>query len=288
MGESRSRVQERIKDGGVSVDGEVVRRPSHVLAAGGRVELAAVPRSRERPGSQPGAAFRVVHEDATLVVLDKPAGMVVHPSSVVVGGTLAELAAERYGELPALQGEDRPGVVHRLDAETSGLLVLARTREAGEELLRQFREREVEKLYLALVHGDPRFESDWIEAPIGRSARRSDRMSVVAEGEGREARTFYEVRERFGAAALLACRPVTGRTHQIRVHLTSIGHSIVGDRLYRPKGGAPALPPGIPGLARHALHAVELRLTHPATGERLGFEAPLPVELASVLEALRS
>ena len=298
-GLSRTRLQEWIRDGGVRLDGTPVRRPAQPVEAGQVLELTSVPRSRERRGAPEGLDLSVCHEDRWLAVVDKPAGMVVHPSSVVRGGTVAELAEARWGPLPRLQGDDRPGIVHRLDAETSGLMVIAREAEAGAELLRQFREREVEKRYLALVLGDPRFESDWIEAPLARAPRSPDRMSVVrppleddrtaSADPGRPASTFYEVVERFGDAALLACRPVTGRTHQIRVHLESIGHPVVADRLYTGGRGAARaqLPAQAPLPKRHALHAARLSFTHPGTGQRVVFEAVLPPELERLLTWLR-
>jgi len=287
-GRSRTRLQELIRDGGVRVDGETVSKPSFPLAEGQSITLAEVPRSRVRPGAAPGLDFRVVHEDEHLAVLDKPAGMVVHPSELVVGGTVSELATERFGELPRVQGEDRPGIVHRLDADTSGLLVVARSQVAADGLLEAFRERRVEKGYVAIVHGVPRFDSDWIEEPIGRAAKRGDRMAVVARGEGRDAETFYETRERFEGFALLHCKPTTGRTHQIRVHLAHIDHPLVGDRLYRGRrGNANALPRSAPRLGRHALHAAELAFVHPASGERLAFEAPLHPDMAALLGWLR-
>ena len=210
-----------------------------------------------------------------------------HPSATVRGGTVSEMATERWGELATAQGDDRPGIVHRLDAETSGVLVLARTEAAGEELVRQFREREVSKRYLAIVHGDPRFDSDWIEREIARSDHGSDRMAVVADGEGREAITYYETLERFGDFALLACEPKTGRTHQIRVHLSSIGHTVVSDRLYRARRKL-ELPRDAPAMPRHALHAQRLGFRHPTTGEELAFEAPLPADMQALLDWLRA
>jgi len=285
----RTRLREMIEDGRVSVEGAPERRPATRVREGSRLEIERVERDRSRPGAPAGAELAVVHADEHLVVIDKPAGMVVHPGPVVRGGTVAERAAEAYGPLPVLQAEDRPGIVHRLDAETTGLLVVARTAEAGAELLRQFREREVEKHYAALVHGVPRFDSEWIETPIGRDPRRADRMAVVAEGEGRAAETYYEVRERFGAQARLDCRPHTGRTHQIRVHLASIGHPVVADELYKGRGAAVRdLPDGAPRMQRHALHAERLAFVHPATGERVEFTAPLPDDLAACLAWLRA
>jgi 23S rRNA pseudouridine1911/1915/1917 synthase len=288
-GPSRARIQECIKDGGVRLDGEVVRRPAQPVQAGQTLEFAAPPSRRARRGAPVQLDFRVVFEDDSLIVVDKPAGMVVHPTSVVRGGTLAELAEARFGPLPPVQGKDRPGIVHRLDAETSGLVVLARTAAAGAALKDQFRERRVEKDYLALVAGDPRFDADWVEAPLVRSRKSPDRISIAAPGEGKPAATYYEVRERFGGAALLAVKPRTGRTHQIRVHLESIDHPVLGDKLYKGRHGRrERLPEGAPPLARHALHAAGLTLHHPATGEPLRFEAPLAEELSRLVEWLRA
>jgi 23S rRNA pseudouridine1911/1915/1917 synthase len=288
-GVSRSRVQELVRDGGVRLAGRPVRRPSEHVAAGQEIELLEVPRSRERTGSPAGARLVVVHEDAHLAVVDKPAGMVAHPSTVVRGGTVSELALERFGPLPSPQGADRPGIVHRLDADTSGLMIVARTQEAADALVRMFRERRVEKRYLALVLGAPRFDTDWIETPIGRAPGRPDRMSVVRDGgAGREARTYYETLERFDGFGLVACRPETGRTHQLRVHLSSIDHPLVGDRVYRGRRGlARSVPAGAPPLTRHALHAAGLALDHPVTGERLRIESELPEDMRAWLTWLR-
>lgn len=284
---SRARLREIVEDGRVRLDGEVVTRPAHRLAAGQRLAVVLVPRDRTRPGRPDGREFGVLHEDADLAVIDKPPGMVAHASSTVQGGTVSELAVRRFGPLPSPQGADRPGIVHRLDADTSGAMVLARSERACAELLRQFREREVEKRYLALVHGDPRFDSEWIEAPIARSERSHDRMAVAPEGEGRPAETFYRVLERFGDLALLACEPKTGRTHQIRVHLASIGHPVAGDALYRGRRKL-QLPAGAPNPGRHALHADRLEFSHPASGERVAFEAPLAPDLAALVAWLRA
>jgi len=285
---SRTRFLELVRDGGVRVDGQTIRRASLRLEEGMRIELLEVPRSRIRSGAATGEDEpRVVFEDEALVVVDKPAGMVTHPSTVVRGATLSEWAAERYGTLPTLQGEDRPGIVHRLDADTTGLCVLARTDAAAQALLDAFRGRRVEKRYLALVHGVPRFDSDWIEAPIGRLPKRPDRMSVVEPGKegGREAATFYETVERHSGSALVTCAPRTGRTHQIRVHLAWIDHPLIGDRVYRgARGLSLRLPSGTPELGRHALHASELAFAHPVTGERLTLSAPPPDDF----EALRA
>jgi 23S rRNA pseudouridine1911/1915/1917 synthase len=230
----------------------------------------------------------VLHADESLLVFDKPAGLLVHPGAGRGQHTLAALADLRFGPLPTVEGVDRPGIVHRLDRLTSGVIVMARTPAALAALQEQFRSRTVAKTYLALVHGSPRFDSDWIEAPIGPDARQTDRFRVVDVGDGREASTYYEVRERFHGFTWLCARPRTGRTHQIRVHLSSVGMPLLGDHLYRPAGAlAVPLPAEAPSLHRQALHALDLELEHPATGERMRFEAPLPDDLARMLAWLR-
>ena len=281
---SRSRIQEWIRDGGVRVDGALAVRASQMLAAGQSVDLEEVPRARERSGAPALGQPAVLHEDEHLVVVEKPAGQLAHPTTIVRGGTVSEWAVERYGPLPSPQGEDRPGIVHRLDADTSGLLVLARSAAAAEALVEAFRERAIEKRYLALVHGDPRFDSDWITAPLGRASGRADRMSVQAEG--RAAETFYRVLERFQRFALLECLPKTGRTHQIRVHLASIGHPLAGDRVYPGRVRTP-IPKDAPALERHLLHAAGLRFVHPVTGEALAFESTPPADFQAWLDWLR-
>ncbi|MEW6074459.1 MAG: RluA family pseudouridine synthase [Planctomycetota bacterium] len=286
-GVSRTRLQEWVRDGGIRVDGVVVDRPAFRLEAGTTLELVVVPRSRLRPGGPSGAVLAVIYEDEHLAVIDKPPGMVTHPSALVGGATVSELAEARWGSLPVAQGEDRPGIVHRLDAGTSGLLVLARRAGPAEELVRQFRSREVEKTYLAIVFGEPRFDSDWIDAPIGRAGGAGDRLAVVPAGEGLPAETFYRTLHRARGFGVLACQPRTGRTHQIRVHLASIDHPLVGDPLYRGRRGlSRALPAGAPPLERQALHAAELRFRHPATGESLAFRSPVPADLAAWLRWL--
>ena len=283
---SRARVQELIEDGGVKVGGVTAQRAAHPLAAGDTLEIVDVVRSRERAGGTGLGELAVVFEDEHLAVIDKPPGTLTHPTSVVRGGTVSELAALRWGELPSLQGDQRPGIVHRLDADTSGLLVLAKSAAAARTLIELFRERAVEKGYQALVHGVTRFDSDWIERPIGRSPRRHDRMTVLAEGEGRSAATFYRTLERFDGFTLLECAPRTGRTHQIRVHLASIEHPIVGDRVYPGRVRTP-IPRAAPQLARHLLHASRLRFAHPVTGEPLAFESAPPADFAAWLAWLR-
>jgi 23S rRNA pseudouridine1911/1915/1917 synthase len=234
-----------------------------------------------------GPEPRVIFEDRWLVAIDKPAGMLTHPAGSKRGGSAAEWAQARYGRLPELQGEDRAGIVHRLDAQTSGVLVIALDETVGRGLLEQFQERRVAKRYQALVIGVPRFLTDWITAPIQRSTRSPDRMSIAPEGQGRPAETFYERREVFAESACLGLEPKTGRTHQLRVHLESIGHPILGDPLYR--GNVPELlRRRLPSAPRVMLHAERLALQHPADGRELVFEAEPPPDYLAVLSDLRA
>ena len=282
-GVSRARIQELIRDGGVLVDGAKIERLSHPVVAGQVLELREVLRSRERSGGS-DEGFEVVFEDEALAVIHKPRGMVAHPSDIVRGGTVSERAVERWGDLPAAQGEDRPGIVHRLDADTSGLMVVALQDAAAEELVRMFREREVEKEYQAVVFAETRFDSDWIEVSIGRRPDRPDRMSVTKDG--REAETFYETLERFRDFSYVLARPRTGRTHQIRVHLTHIGHPLVGDRVYRGRTSF-KIPSDAPKISRHLLHASSLGFKHPISGEKLSFQVDPPKDMQDVLSWLR-
>ena len=276
-GWSRAEVARMIDDGAVLVAGQPVAK-SHRLEVGALVELLAEPAPAAPPGPEP-VPLDVRFADDDLVVLSKPAGLVVHPGAGHAGGTLVNGLLQRFPELSGVGDPARPGIVHRLDRDTSGLMLVARSRRAYDSLVGALARREVDRRYLALVWG--RFEAPRgvIDAPIGRSPTRRTRMAV--RDEGRAARTAYEVRHDYEspAVSLLECRLETGRTHQLRVHLSAVGHSVVGDAAYR--GDRPSLP-----LGRPFLHAYELALDHPATGERLAFEDPLPAELATVLDSL--
>ncbi len=308
-GWSRSRLQAVIRDGGVQVDGRTVRKANLLFEAPARVAVH-LPAPRSEALDVTGAPIRelcVLYEDDAVAVIDKPAGLASHPKfsgpvdpgsadgSAAFGGlSVSDLAEARYGALPVGQGEGRPGIVHRLDRLTSGVMVLARTEAAMEALVAQFRRRTVEKTYLAIVYGAPRFDSLWIDAPLAANPRSPDRQRVATRdqqdaGEAREAETFIEVRERFGGLSLLACQPRTGRTHQIRVHLQHAGLPILGDRIYHSRGAPPVvLPEGAPVPQRQCLHASVLSLDHPVTGERLRIEAPLPRDLEELLGYLRA
>ncbi len=279
---SRAEAAAVVAAGGVTVDGHVASSGKLRLTEGQRIEVdpSAIPRVGP-PVADVDVAFEVVHVDDHLVVVDKPAGLVVHPGAGNVDGTLVNGLLARFPELAGVGDEERPGIVHRLDAGSSGLLVVARTSEALDDLMAQFASRAAGRTYTALVWGHPSAPHGVIDAPIGRDHRDPLRMAVAADG--RPARTEYEVVECYGRPndlALLTCRLETGRTHQIRVHLTSIGHPLVGDTTYG--GRRPVL-----GLTRPFLHAAALRFVHPASGEELIFESVLPADLTDLLAQLQ-
>jgi 23S rRNA pseudouridine1911/1915/1917 synthase len=259
----------------VRVDGAVVRAKSRRLAGGELVEVEHAPSAEEAEGVGPPAEPDIVYEDEHLLVVDKPAGLVVHPGAGRPVGTLVQALGARGiagGEEPG-----RPGIVHRLDRETSGLLVVARSEEAHQRLQRLVRRRELGRGYLALVRGRPRSWSGRIEAPIGRDRSDPTRQSLDSDAP-RDAVTHFDVLELLPRHALLAVRLETGRMHQIRVHLAAIDLPVAGDRVY----GVPE-----PGLDRQFLHAARLAFDHPFTGERLELESPLPADLAEALERVR-
>jgi len=287
-GLSRRVVAHLVATGAVRLDGAVVGTAGRPVAAGQRLafDVVAAPRPAPRPDAT--VPFRVVHADDALVVVDKPAGVVVHHGAGHTGGTLVDGLAASFPDLaPAFAHEAdpwRPGIVHRLDKDTSGLLVVARTPDAYRALARQFRSHRAEREYLALVVGAVDADEGVIEAPIGRSSRDPTRMAVRAGG--RHARTRYRVVRRFGGdtpCTLVRVALDTGRTHQVRVHLAAIGHPVVGDARY----GAAARAAGAraPATGRMFLHAARLTLDHPAGGRRT-WEAPLPDDLVAVLDGL--
>jgi 23S rRNA pseudouridine1911/1915/1917 synthase len=288
-GWSRSRLQALVKGGHALVNGVRTVRANEVLAAGDRI-VVTLPEEAP-PTTQEGevvTALRVVFEDAHLVVIDKPAGVVAHANSRYQTGSVADLAVRQFGPLPEVQGARRPGIVHRLDRLTSGLMVLGRTPAALEGLKAQFAAREVEKTYLAVVHHAPRFDSEWLEEPLEPSPQNPDRFRVARAGEGRPASTFIEVRERFRGFSYLAAHPRTGRTHQIRVHLLHAGLPLVGDRVYRQPGALrDPLPDDAPAPSRQVLHAARLAFRHPQSGAQLAFTAPLPPDMVALLAWLR-
>jgi 23S rRNA pseudouridine1911/1915/1917 synthase len=277
---SRSRLQSWIKGERVRVDGQS-RRASYILRGGESIAVtpAELPPLKAEPEELP---LQILYEDADVVVVEKPAGMVVHAGAGHGRGTLVNALLHHFGALSSVNGDLRPGIVHRLDRDTSGVLVVARTDRAHQSLAAQFHNREVEKIYLALVHGRMKQPQGQIASRISRDPARRTRMTARL-GTGRAALTEYRVIEQFDRFGYLEIRIGTGRTHQIRTHLASIGHPVVGDRLY----GAPAAIAGLPALGRFFLHARRLRFRSPATGEWIAVESPLTPELASFLEALR-
>ena len=285
-GESRASLQRLMRAGRVSIAGRPVR-PSDRVRGGERVEI-------DRPASEPSAIvpqdlpLAILHEDADLLVLDKPAGLSVHPGAGRRSGTLVNALLHHCHDLSGIGGVERPGIVHRLDKDTSGVLVVAKNDLAHRSLAAQFKARTVEKVYEALVWGRPRTDRGVIDAAIARHPTARTRMAV--RPEGRPSRTAYRVVFSRGPVSFLEVRPETGRTHQIRVHLSSAGHPIVGDRLY---GGQRAGSVTVPRLREAllsytglALHARRLAFAHPRSGERLEFEAARPKDLQALLDRL--
>lgn len=282
---ARSVVERAVDAGSVLVNGSAVRTRSQRLRAGDRLTLPAEPDRPAELEPDPGVVVPVVHVDADVVVVDKPAGLVVHPGAGHVRGTLVHGLLARFPELAdlaAATGTDpvRPGIVHRLDRGTSGLLVVARTPVAYRSLVAQLAERTVSRRYLTLVHGHVEASAGVVDAPIGRSARTPTRMAV--SDRGRPARTRYRVLQRLGtggdAVTLLEAELETGRTHQVRVHLAAIGHPVIGDEAYRGSGRR-----GVSSLGRPFLHAGRLAFAQPTSGHLASFEAPLPADLVDEL-----
>jgi len=285
---SRARVQALIAAGHVLLDGRPARA-SHRLRAGQAIQVT-VPEPQPAAPQPEDIPLAILWQDAHLLVVDKPAGLTVHPGAGRAGGTLVNALLHHVRDLSGVGGTLRPGIVHRLDRGTSGLLVVAKDDATHRALSRQFAERSVEKEYLAVVLGVPARPSGEIVAAIGRDPRRRKRMSTRAP-RGREARSGYQVVERLDGAALLRVRIHTGRTHQIRVHLASLGHPVAGDASYggtrMPSSRRAASREALRALERPALHAARLAFSHPASGERLVFESPLPADLLRLLERLR-
>ena len=272
---SRARIQSWIKGGRVKVDGRVVQA-KYIVAGDETVRLATEPQAAELAFAPEAIALDIVFEDDALIVVNKPAGLVVHPGSGNWHGTLLNALLHHA---PVLAEIPRAGIVHRLDKDTSGLLVVAKTLTAQTDLVRQLQARTVRRQYIAVVHGVPTADGE-VAAPIGRHPTQRTKMAVVASG--RAARTYFEVVERFARHAVLRCTLETGRTHQVRVHLHSIGHGLIGDPVYRGASAAAA-----PSFTRQALHAQLLGLLHPETALALQWSAPVPEDMQKLIEQLR-
>lgn len=289
---SRSRVKALIDAGLATADGAVLRDASAAVRAGVRYALLVPPPTPARPAAQ-AMPLTILFEDRELIVLDKPAGLVVHPAPGNLDGTLVNaLLAHAGDELEGIGGEARPGIVHRLDKDTSGVMVVAKTEGTHRALSAAFAERDLDRAYLALVWGLPEPSAGDIEGAIGRHPTDRKRMAVVTRG-GKAALTHYRTDRAWGTAvSLLRCRLATGRTHQIRVHLAERGHPVVGDPVYlrRTPAAARLLPApareALLGFPRQALHAATLGFRHPKTGQALDFAAPMPADMASLLTLL--
>lgn len=275
---SRSRLQAWLREGRVYVEGVADADAKHKVWGGETIRVVSLPDPRSTRDVAEEIALSILHEDDDILVIDKPAGLVVHPGSGNWQGTLLNALLHHS---PALAEIPRAGIVHRLDKQTSGLLVVAKTLAAQTDLVRQLQARSVKREYLALVHGVVS-AGGTVDAPIGRHPTQRVKMAVVA-AHGKEARTHFSVRERFDAATLLECRLETGRTHQIRVHMASIKHPLVGDPVYGRRGGASPL---LTAFARQALHAWRLSLLHPSTHCEMSWESPLPADFAGLLQSL--
>ena len=270
---TRSRIHSLISEGWVMVNG-IPARPSYKVRAGDRVVLM-VPPVKETALTPQNIPVKVVYQDAELVVIDKPAGLSVHPGPGHPDGTLVNALLSFCPDIQGIGGVHRPGIVHRLDKNTSGLMVVAKTDRAHHDLSAQLKARQVQKGYRALVVGQPPQDEGVIDAPIARDPRHRQRMAVVLEG--RESRTRYKVLERLPGHALLDLVLETGRTHQVRVHLSYLGYPLYGDKVYGKRSS---------DLGRHFLHASALGFRHPETGDNVTFESELPDELRVIVEGL--
>ncbi|PQO37953.1 RluA family pseudouridine synthase [Blastopirellula marina] len=288
---SRAQVREAIDAGQITVDGEPAK-PSHKLRTGDVLDYPQID-AREEEQTPEEVDLDILFQDEHLAAINKPPGMVTHPAKGHWDGTLTAALIAKFRQLSDIGGTSRPGIVHRLDRDTSGVLVIAKNNEAHEELSRQFADRETEKEYFAIVANCPDRDRDIINEPIGPHPRYRERMSIVRDDpDAKEAQTFYEVDERFDGFAAFRVFPKTGRTHQIRVHLAHVRHPVLCDRLY---GNRARISVGDIArsddtraiLTRTALHARRLKIKHPVTGEPLEFEAPIPADILATLECLR-
>jgi 23S rRNA pseudouridine1911/1915/1917 synthase len=276
---SRSRIQGLIKDGQVEIDGKAIGKTGFLVESGMDISVH-VPEMIPSTLIPENIPLDIIFENSDLVIINKPAGMVVHPGAGHFSGTLVHAALAAIPDLEGIGGEERPGIVHRLDKDTSGLIVLAKNERAHRWLQDQFKERAVKKVYLALVDGRPPTPTGRIEAEIARDPSHRKQMAVVSTGRGRAAVTEYKTLEQYEHFTLIEAHPLTGRTHQIRLHLAFLGCPIVGDTIYGKKAATI-------DLNRHFLHAAHISIKFPGETTLRTFEAPLPVELQDVLYHLK-
>ncbi len=292
---SRSVIQKLIDAKAVLINGEPTKASYRVRAGDEvRVWLPDLGDDAPKPEDIP---LQVLFEDEALTVVNKPPGMVVHPARGNWSGTLVNALQFHFDNLSSVAGEHRPGIVHRLDRDTTGLMIVAKNDIAHRRLALHFEQRTIHKEYLALVSGVPQRDSDYVERAIGFHPTNREKMAIrLPEDGGKEASTFYEVMERFDGYAFVRCKPATGRTHQIRVHLTHVGHPILADKAYSGRAritlgdvaGAKAPDPEQVLIERQALHAHRLRFPHPLTNQEVDLTSPLPPDMAATLEALRT
>ncbi len=289
---SRSRIQTLVKEGSVCVNGQAVR-PAYLVQEGDRVELE-VPAPQPLEVAPEHIALDIVYEDGDLLVVNKASGMTVHPAPGARDGTLVNALLHHCGDLSGINGVLRPGIVHRLDKDTSGLMVVAKSDVAHRGLAEQLHERQIERRYSALVWGIPKEARGVVDKPLGRNPKNRKKMGIVEDG--RAARTHYELSERFDFTSLIQLKLETGRTHQIRVHMQDLGHPVFGDPVYAGRERTEGIRPEMRRRARwmlslikrQALHARQLNFVHPLTGEQMAFCADWPEDMQRVIEAARA
>lgn len=275
---SRAHVQKLLRDGGALVDGRV--RKANYKLNGNEIITLTIPEAEPVEIKAEDIPLDILYEDEDIIVVNKSRGMVVHPASGVNTGTLVNALLFHCHDLSGINGEIRPGIVHRLDKDTSGVMVCAKNDKAHINLAEQIRTKSAHRIYQAVVHGNIKEEAGIIKGDIGRHLTDRKKMAIVQEN-GKSAVTHFKVLERFGDYTLVECQLETGRTHQIRVHMTSIGHPLVNDPKYGPRKTTPF------AIAGQALHSLMLTLRHPSTGAEMQFEAPLPEDMEKILTALR-
>ena len=289
---SRTFVKALIQEGQITVNGAPVK-PSHAPVRGDRI-VALVPMRRHEEVPPEDIPLDILYEDDWIVVVNKPPDLVVHPSKGHQTGTLVNALVYHFQELSGVSGALRPGIVHRLDRDTTGAILVIKEDAVHEDIARQFEERRVKKEYIAVCEGRVELDSDLVDAPIGPDRHAREKMAI-RPSVGKEARTIYEVVERLGDFCIVRCRILTGRTHQIRVHMRHIGYPLVADALYGQRdalypsdlSGGEHRPDEEPLIARQALHARRLSIHHPVRDEMMTFEAPLPDDMMRLIEALR-
>lgn len=276
---SRSHVQRLVNSNLILINKEYARVSKRVKA--GDILSVTVPAQEKESIIPEDIPLNIVYEDDDIIALNKPRGMVVHPAPGNKTGTLVNALLAYSKELSAIGGEDRPGIVHRLDKDTSGIILVAKNDTAHKTLAGDFKRNRIKKAYIAIVFGVPKKKKDRINLPVGRHPINRKKVAVLKEGLGRTALTYYETLEQYKEYSLLKVRPITGRTHQIRVHLKHIGHPIIGDKIYGSRHAKSF------NMAGQALHAFSLAFSHPTTGKTMYIEAPIPKDMSSVVMELR-